>query len=228
LTGAARGATLHVLRVFCAADGTGGNAAGVFLDGSRVPPDRRQAVAHELGFAETVFVDDGEHGEVRIFTPDVEFQFAGHPVVGTAWLLREAGVAVDVLRPPAGEVEVRFDGELTHVTADPDWGPKFEFIEADNPGDVDGLERPPIADHNCAAWAWIDERAGLIRARVFVPEGGIAEDEATGSAALRLTARLGREIEINQGRGSILRARPLGPDRAEVGGRVVLDGVRRL
>jgi predicted PhzF superfamily epimerase YddE/YHI9 len=75
-------------------------------------------------------------------------------------------------------------------------------------------------------WSWVDEPAGLVRARVFVPEGGIAEDEATGSAALRLADALGRPIEIRQGRGSVLYARPLAPARAEVGGRVVIDEVR--
>ncbi len=71
-------------------------------------------------------------------------------------------------------------------------------------------------------WAWIDEPAGLVRARVFVPEAGVDEDEATGSAALRLCALVGREIEIRQGRGSVLHARPVGEGRAQVAGRVVL------
>ncbi len=65
-----------------------------------------------------------------------------------------------------------------------------------------------------------------MRARVFVPEAGVDEDEATGSAALRLCALVGREIEIRQGRGSVLHARPVGDGRAEVAGRVVLDEVR--
>ncbi len=47
---------LHVLRVFTAPDGGGGNPLGVFLDGVAIPPERRQAVAAELGFSETVFV----------------------------------------------------------------------------------------------------------------------------------------------------------------------------
>ena len=75
-------------------------------------------------------------------------------------------------------------------------------------------------------WAWLDEPDGVIRARVFVPEGGIAEDEATGSAALRLAAAVGRPIEIRQGRGSVLYARPLASGLAEVGGRVELEEVR--
>ena len=72
----------------------------------------------------------------------------------------------------------------------------------------------------------IDEDAGLIRSRVFVPELGVSEDEATGSAAILLAADLDREIEISQGRGSRLHARPVPGGRVEVGGRVELDEVR--
>ena len=114
---------LHVLRVFCAEDGSGGNPLGVFLDGAALPEDRRQAVARELGFSETAFVDDRERGEIRIFTPEVELPLAGHPLVGTAWLLRAEGTPVATLRPPPGEVGVRFDGEMTWVTARPEWAP---------------------------------------------------------------------------------------------------------
>ena len=79
-------AELHVLRVFCG-PAAGGNPLGVFLNGSEVPDARRQEIAAELGFAETVFVDDSARGEIRIYTPGEEVPFAGHPVVGTAWLL---------------------------------------------------------------------------------------------------------------------------------------------
>jgi len=81
-------AELHVLRVFVAPEGTGGNPLGVFLNGPAVPTGRRQAVAADLGFSETVFVDDPAAGGVRIFTPAAELPFAGHPTLGTchAWL----------------------------------------------------------------------------------------------------------------------------------------------
>jgi PhzF family phenazine biosynthesis protein len=77
---------LEIVRVFTAPDGTWGNPLGVFLDGSAVPEEERQSVATELGFSETVFVDDLQRGEMRIFTPAVELPLAGHPLVGTAWL----------------------------------------------------------------------------------------------------------------------------------------------
>ena len=211
-----------MVRVFCAADGTGGNPLGVFLHGAVVPEAERQPIAHELGFSETVFVDDPERGVMRIFTPESELPLAGHPLVGTAWLLRERGAEPAVLRPPAGDVGVRFEGELTYVAARPEWGPPWEFRRLDSPADVDALPTPP-GPGELVMWAWIDEEAGLVRARAFAAEDGIPEDEATGSAALQLTAQLGRDIEIRQGRGSVLYARPLDDGRAEVAGRVVLD-----
>src|SRR5258705_59168 len=104
---------LHVLRVFVGPDGGGGNPLGVFLDGSAVPADRRAGVATELGFSETVFVDDRALGAIRIFTPAAELPFAGHPTVGTAWLFRETRAPVHVLPPPAGGGGVRPDAERT-------------------------------------------------------------------------------------------------------------------
>jgi len=213
---------LNVLRVFCAEDGSAGNALGVFVDGAEIPDERRQAVAADLGYSETVFVDDAARGEVRIFTPSAELDFAGHPAVGTAWLLAD----VDALRPPAGEVLVRRDGEDVYVTARPEWGPAFELAELGSPDEVDALDGPPDDRGLVAAWAWLDRDAGTIRARVFTMEIGIPEDEATGSAATKLCAHVERKIEIRQGRGSRIRARPAGDGYVEIGGRSVLDEVR--
>jgi predicted PhzF superfamily epimerase YddE/YHI9 len=219
-------ATLHVLRVFCAPDGSGGNPLGVFLDGAEVPEAERQAIAHELGFAETVFVDDARQGELRIFTPLVELPLAGHPLVGSAWLLRETHGAVEILRPPAGEVAVRFADELVFIAGRAEFGPPFEFVELGSAAEVEALDAASGGEANVGFWAWVDRERGVVRERVFVPEDGIPEDEATGSAAMRLVAQLGRELEIRQGRGSVLYARPLDGGLAEVGGRVVLDEVR--
>lgn len=225
-------ATLHVLRVFGDEAGEWGNPLGVFLDGAEVPAARRQAVAHELGFSETVFVDDRERGEIRIFTPGLELPFAGHPTVGTAWLLAREGDAVELLRPPAGEVPVRREGEggeLTFVAARAEWSPPWELIELDSPAAVEALDGPPGGrEDEIYLWAWADEAAGAVRSRCFSLADGVGEDEATGSAAIMLAAELGRALTIRQGRGSLLDARPLGEGRAEVGGRVVLDEVREF
>jgi predicted PhzF superfamily epimerase YddE/YHI9 len=220
-------ATLHVLRVFTSEAGEWGNPLGVFLDGAEVPAERRQAVAADLGFSETVFVDDPGSGACRIFTPGSELGFAGHPSVGTAWLLAREGGTIEALRPPAGEVDVRFEGELTFIVARPEWSPPWRFVQMADPAKIDALQGPPPGLDEVYCWAWEDEAAGSVRSRCFAIEDGVGEDEATGSAAIVLCAELGRPLTIHQGQGSLLHALPLGDGhRAEVGGRVVLDEVR--
>ncbi len=217
---------LHVLRVFTAADGAHGNPLGVFLDGPAVAPALRQRVAADLGFSETVFVDDPARGVVRIHTPAAELRFAGHPTVGTCWLLNHLGAPVEALRPPAGEVATWRDGDLRWIRARPEWVHPITVVRLDSPVAVDALESAPIDDGSYYPWAWIDEAAGTVRSRYFVPDLGIGEDEATGAAAVVLGGRIGRPIEIHQGRGSILLTRPTSDGFVEVGGRCTLDEVR--
>ncbi len=213
---------LHVLRVFVNEEGEWGNPLGVFLEGGQVTKQDRQSVAAELGFSETVFVDDPAAGRLSIYTPRVELPFAGHPTVGVAWLLAKERAPVETLRPPAGRVGVRYADEMTYVSARPEWAPRFEHRQLGSPAEVRGLSvtAPRV---NTYAWAWIDEPAGTIRARSFVPKAGIAEDEATGSAAIALCAKLNRPITIHQGHGSVLLCEPLADGRIEVGGKVILD-----
>ena len=218
-------ARLHLLRVFCNEEGGGGNPLAVFLDGAEVQANRRQAAAAELGLSETVFVDDPDRGELSIFTPTMELEFAGHPTVGTAWLLREESAPVEALRPPAGELAVRYEDGLAFVSARPEWGPQYAFEQLGSPEAVEALEGPPSGHDLIGAWAWLDEEAGVVRARVFPLRLGIAEDEATGSAAVGLCSLLGRSLDIRQGRGSRILASPLS-DRIEIGGRSVLEEVK--
>lgn len=216
---------LHVLRVFVSEDGSFGNPLGVFLEGGEIGADERQDVAADLGFSETVFVDDPAAGAIRIFTPGTELGFAGHPTVGTAWLLASEGAPVAVLRPPAGEVEVRHEGELTFVAARAEWSPPWELEQLSEPIEVGAVEEPPPGRMLPYYWAWEDEEAGTVRARCFSVED-IGEDEATGSAAIMLAAAVERDLTIRQGRGSLLFAGSLGDGAAEVGGLVVLDEIR--
>ena len=66
----------------------GGNPLGVFPDAAHLPSELMQKVAREMNLAETVFLGPPETPEgtarVRIFTPEVEVPFAGHPTVGAA------------------------------------------------------------------------------------------------------------------------------------------------
>jgi predicted PhzF superfamily epimerase YddE/YHI9 len=219
-------AELHVLRVFTTPAGEHGNELGVFLSGDQTPEAQRQAVAADLGFAETVFVDDSERAEMQIFSPQLEMPFAGHPSVGTAWLLGKTSGEVAVLRPPAGELPVRYGEEIVWIAARAEWSPPFEYIQLSDAAEVDALSGAPGAEGWAYCWAWEDEEAGDVRARSFVTEAGIAEDEATGSAALALCAQLGRPIQIRQGQGSEIVARPLDGGLTEIGGYVTLDEVR--
>jgi predicted PhzF superfamily epimerase YddE/YHI9 len=210
---------LEVIRVFTAPDGSGGNALGVFLDGPAIEPEQRQAVAGELGFSETVFVDDPANGVIRIFTPGAELAFAGHPSVGTSWLLAERGMETSVLHPPAGVVATWREGELTWIRAHPHWIHPITIVELASPVDVEALAGPPSGETSWYPWAWIDRADGTLRSRYFFEGAGITEDEATGAAAVRMGELLGRPLEIHQGRGSVLHVRPGPGGTVEVGGR---------
>lgn len=216
---------LHVLRVFIGPDGTGGNPLGVVLRGADVPIGARQAVAADLGFSETVFVDDARRGLIRIFSPAVELPFAGHPLVGTAWLVAREHGALDTLRPPSGEVPMRVAGERAFIAGRPAWAPPFRWVELASPAAVDALDGAPDGHDLIGAYAWKGD--GVVRARVFALSLGILEDEATGAAAVRLAALLGSEIEIHQGKGSVIAASLRTDGMVEIGGRVALDEVRQ-
>ena len=67
-----------------------GNQLAVFTDARDLDPLTMQALAKEMNFSETVFVlppEDGGHAKIRIFTPSNELPFAGHPVLGSAFVL---------------------------------------------------------------------------------------------------------------------------------------------
>jgi len=158
-------ATLHVLRVFVDADGRNGNPLGVFLDGSAIAPDDRPGVAAELGFSETVFVDDARTGRIRIYTPGQELPFAGHPAVGTAWLLADVGMPVDELHLLAGIVPTWTEGDLRWVRARPEWIHPITLAELPSAAAVEALGGPPDGESSWYPWAWRDDSQPLFRRR---------------------------------------------------------------
>lgn len=211
-------ADLHeVLRVFIGPDGRGGNALGVVRDGAAVPSRAgRQALAAALGFSETVFVDDAAAGTVDIWTPSVRLPFAGHPLVGVAWLL-----GAGTLRPEAGTVRTWQEGEVRWIRARPEWAAGRRTVRYATVAEVDALPVPDPGGGWTYAWAWADESAGRVRARAFPGRGdGIAEDEATGAAALVLTGELGRGLDIRQGAASQILTRMNEDGSVDLGGRV--------
>ncbi len=211
--------SIRVLRVFTDEAGASGNLLGVVEEGGPIDYERRQAIAAELAYSETVFVERGSR--LQIFTPSTELPFAGHPLVGSAWLLRRSPLHV-----PAGEVATRAERNRAWVSARSDWCPPFERVQLATPAEVDAVRAPRTG--SVQVWAWADEVAGHVRARVFAPDFGVPEDPATGSAAIRLCAVLGRALTIEQGPRCLIEARPLGGGWVELGGRVADDGVREL
>ena len=221
--------TLHVLRGFIGPGGRGGNPLGVFLDGVGIQEDRRQAVALQLGFAETVFVDDVARGAIRIFTPGSEIPFGGLPTVGTAWLLREVGTPVEVLRPPAGDVPVRYVGERTLIRARAAWLPgAMRTVELGSAADVEAHPGQAMGEPWLFIWAWDDKAAGRLRARSFPTDYGILEDEASGLASVVMGDRLGRPLTIHMGVGSEITVRPYDDGTVEIGGRTEMVETREV
>jgi predicted PhzF superfamily epimerase YddE/YHI9 len=219
--------TLHVCRVFVGPSGAGGNPLGVFLDGASIAPEHRQAVTVELGFAETVFVDDMRRGEIRIFLPTQEAAFAGHPTVGTAWLLREVGAPVEVLRPPIGEVPVRYDGDRTWIRASAAWMPgAIRVVKLDSADEVEAHPGQPMGEPWLYIWAWEDEALGLLRARAFPTNFGLLEDEASGAASVFMGDLLRRPLTIRQGVGSEINVVPHDDGTIEIGGRTEIVEAR--
>ncbi len=94
---------------------------------------------------------------------------------------------------------------VTTVSARSEWSPEFAIHDLDS---VDELAAADPADY-CDdvahyLWTWIDEAAGSLRSRMFAANLGVPEDEATGSAAVRITDYLSRDLHITQGKGSVI------------------------
>jgi trans-2,3-dihydro-3-hydroxyanthranilate isomerase len=115
-----------------------GNQLAVFLDGRPFSTEEMQRIALEMDLPETVFVlPPAGAGDVsiRIFTPLTELPFAGHPVLGTGFLVAQAKQASQVgLETAAGIVPLKFDrspagavfGRMKQPL--PEWEP-YEHVE---------------------------------------------------------------------------------------------------
>ena len=104
-----------------------GNQLAVFTDARDIPEHLLQPLAREINFSETVFVlprgGDG-HVRIRIFTPSLELAFAGHPTLGTAFVLA-APLQLDEIRleTGAGVVPVKLERD----------GPRIVFGRMEQP-----------------------------------------------------------------------------------------------
>jgi trans-2,3-dihydro-3-hydroxyanthranilate isomerase len=110
-----------------------GNQLAVFTDAREMPEELLQQLAREMNFSETVFVLPGAAAgqvRIRIFTPALELPFAGHPILGTAFILA-APLQRDeiVLETGAGPVPVRLERDGPRIVFGwmtqplPSWGP---------------------------------------------------------------------------------------------------------
>jgi trans-2,3-dihydro-3-hydroxyanthranilate isomerase len=111
----------------------GGNQLAVFPDGRGIDGATMQAVAKELLISETTFVlpkeKDGDH-RVRIFTPGKELQFAGHPTVGTTWVLSGGTDGALKLELGVGTIGVTVKDRFVEMEQPlPTFGPELETAD---------------------------------------------------------------------------------------------------
>jgi trans-2,3-dihydro-3-hydroxyanthranilate isomerase len=259
--------TCTIVRVFTRGE-AGGNHLGVITDPTGLDTAAMQAIATELGFSESTFIEDQPDGVplVRIFTPVDELPFAGHPLVGTAWVLTvHRSGAQTALRCGIGDVTIRTDGAMVWVDAPMNGRvvPAHDiaaYLERAGIGGAVSTDRVLLPKEyvigelssfvEVAAlapdMAVLSEVFGVlvyardhdrVLARFFAPGTGVAEDPATGSAAVALATALqargeaSGSLSIDQGESighpSRIELRWEG-DTASIGGNVVLDEVQSL
>ena len=97
-----------------------GNGLAVFTDARELPEETLQPLARELNLSETVYVypaEAGGHARIRIFTPMDELPFAGHPVLGTAFVLAAPLQLPEiVLETGKGPIPVRLEREEDRIS----------------------------------------------------------------------------------------------------------------
>jgi predicted PhzF superfamily epimerase YddE/YHI9 len=122
-----------------------------------------------------------------------------------------------------------YDGDVTTVNARSEWSPEFAIHDLDSADELAAADPADFSDDVAHyLWVWTDEAAGALRSRMFAANLGVAEDEATGSAAVRITDYLTRGLHITQGKGSVIETTWSPQGWVQVGGRVAYDSVRQI
>lgn len=102
-----------------------GNQLAVFLEAEALSEEHMQKIAREINFAESTFITkldvENNSATIRIFTPEHEMKFAGHPIIGTSWVLMNK-IFVNqprniTLNVPIGEIPVNQSGDLVWLQA---------------------------------------------------------------------------------------------------------------
>ncbi|MBP2284444.1 trans-2,3-dihydro-3-hydroxyanthranilate isomerase [Flavobacterium sp. CG_23.5] len=102
-----------------------GNQLAVFLDAEKLSDKEMQTIAREINFAESTFITilkpENNKATIRIFTAEYEMKFAGHPIIGTSWVLMnkifENKPQNIILTVPIGEIHVNQSGDLVVLQA---------------------------------------------------------------------------------------------------------------
>lgn len=110
-----KGLTFYIVDVFTS-EKYAGNQLAVVTDAAALTVEQMQRLAQEMHFSETTFVRSGQQTnggyDVRIFTPEHELPFAGHPTLGTAFVIQQELIGQQVgtvkLNVPAGQIPVSF------------------------------------------------------------------------------------------------------------------------
>jgi trans-2,3-dihydro-3-hydroxyanthranilate isomerase len=104
----------------------GGNPLAVFTEGQKFKEEDLQKIAREMNLSETTFVYPSNKNEadfdVRIFTPNREIPFAGHPALGSAYVLRKYGATTKNplrLNFKAGVIHVSTEGDRSFMQHPP-------------------------------------------------------------------------------------------------------------
>jgi PhzF family phenazine biosynthesis protein len=195
----------------------GGNTVGVVLDGNRWSSEAMQAFAAWTGLVETTYVLSATESDasyrLRIFTPSREIPFAGHPTIGSAHAVLEAGIAKpshDLLRQEcgAGVLPIRVEGEGAARTLSVQAPPARVLHE--NPSDVPALDAilanvkrgalPPAFVEGGRRW-WMAELADEAALRAWKPDhaaiGALArETDSLGLAVFARSASRGYELVV--------------------------------
>jgi len=198
----------RILNVFTDGDNPfSGNPLCVFEDAEGLSDNDMQALARQLNLSETTFITPGTVGvsaNVRIFTPSYEMPFAGHPTLGTAYVVRELSSAGDsvLLRMPAGDIPVRVADDMWTLQANAPVSYRVDVSHSDLTAMI-GLP----ADRVAAEPLWVD--TGTIQ--LILPLRS-AEDVRDASADPGLLAKFATRPD---GETLVYLWAPTGPDTIE-------------
>ena len=107
------------------------------------------------------------------------------------------------LNPPAGPVPTWTSDDQVWIRAPLAAAPPWRLNHVADATAVDAMTEPPHPDQDADQfWAWIDEQAGTVRARVFAARYGVPQDQRQAPPRCCHRFTLGRAITIQHGRGS--------------------------